>query len=183
MKNNDINNEYFEWLSDIVCSGRYVKGITYRKLLMFLHTIEFKYTISRDKNRANDGIDLRYRFSVSNGYTDIDIYKVIDMPCSVLEMIIALSIRCEENIMDNPVMGDRTKQWFWGMINSLGLGSMYDANFDRVFVSETIERFLNRDYSPDGKGGLFTIKRCKHDLRKVEIWTQLCWYLDSIIGG
>ena len=44
---------------------------------------------------------------------------------------------------------------------------------------DVIKRFLDRDYEPNGKGGLFTIKNCRQDLRKVEIWYQLCWYLDS----
>lgn len=43
-------------------------------------------------------------------------------PCSVLEMIIALAIRLEEHIMDDPDIGNRTGQWFWDMIVSLGLG-------------------------------------------------------------
>ena len=33
--------------------------------------------------------------------------------CSVLEMMIALAIRCEEHIMDDPDVGNRTGQWFW----------------------------------------------------------------------
>ena len=39
-------------------------------------------------------------------------------------MMIALAIRCEEHIMDDPDAGDRTGQWFWSMLVSLGLGSM-----------------------------------------------------------
>lgn len=82
--------------------------------------------------------------------------------------------------MDDPRKGDRTQQWFWGMVNSLGLGSMRDDIFDRGFVDYTINRFLNRDYEPNGKGGLFTIRNCDRDLRTVEIWYQLNWYLDTI---
>ena len=103
-----------------------------------------------------------------------------DDPCSVLEMMIALAIRCEENIMDNPEVGDRTGQWFWGMIANLGLGAMYNSRFDREYVDETIARFLNRDYDPDGKGGLFRVKNCDHDMRDMEIIDQLFRYLNSI---
>jgi hypothetical protein len=106
--------------------------------------------------------------------------NALDGPCSVLEMMIALAIRCEETIMDDPDIGDRTRQWFWGMIINLGLGGMTDANFDPDFVDDSVLRFLNRDYEPDGRGGLFTIRNCHRDLRDVEIWYQLCWYLDSI---
>jgi hypothetical protein len=96
-------------------------------------------------------------------------------------MMVALSIRCEENIMDDPIVGDRTRQWFWDMIVNLGLGSMYDKNYDEWFIDKTINRFLDRQYEPNGKGGLFTVRNCKHDMRLFEIWYQLCWYLDTIV--
>jgi hypothetical protein len=117
-----------------------------------------------------------------NGYEDQSdlIIDILRGPCSVFEMMIALAIRCEENIMDDPSKGDRTGQWFWGMITNLGLGSMMDHRFNKIFVDDTIKRFLDRDYEPDGKGGLFRIRNTNKDLRTVEIWYQLCWYLDTI---
>jgi hypothetical protein len=138
--------------------------------------------IPKDQNRAEGGIDLRYRFAISQGYEDDieEILYILDGPCSILEMMVALAIRCEEDIMDDPCMGDRTAQWFWGMIVSLGLGPMMDHNFDVLLVDEVIHRFLNREYEPDGTGGLFTIRNCEEDLRDVEIWIQMCWYLNTI---
>ena len=183
MNIDDINNDYFEWLYNLVCDGLYTGRNSYRKLLMFLHNTEFTWTIPMDENRASDGIDLRYRFSVSQGYEGGYLSEYIDGPCSVFEMILALAIRCEENIMDDTAYGDRTTQWFWGMINNLGLGEMVDGLFDKDYVNTVIKDFLNRDYKPNGKGGLFTIRNCDHDLRDVEIWYQLNWYLDSILGG
>ena len=172
-------NEYFEWLYSLVCDGRFSKQTSYRKLLIQLHDTEFVYSIHKDKNRCEDGIALRHRFALVRGYEDE--YECLDDPCSVLEMMIALAIRCEENIMDDPGVGDRTGQWFWGMIVNLGLGSMTDGRYDRRFVEGVLNRFLNREYEPDGRGGLFRIKHCNRDLRTVEIWYQLCWYLDSIV--
>lgn len=178
MKREEVINAYFEWLFDLVCKNRYSNQISYRKLLMQLHDTEFTYQIPKDENRAEDGINLRYRFALDHGFSDLSNYLV--GPCSVLEMLIALSIRCEESIMDNPNIGNRTGQWFWGMIVNLGLGSMIDNNFDKVFVEKVVGRFLDRQYGPDGDGGLFTIRNCNVDLRGVEIWYQLCWYLDTI---
>lgn len=40
---------------------------------------------------------------------------------------------------------------------SLGLGSMDDRKFDRYFVDQTLERFLERGYGRNGEGGLFTV--------------------------
>lgn len=82
--------------------------------------------------------------------------------------------------MDDPTMGDRTGQWFWGMIINLGLGCMTDDQYDEEYVESVVRRFLNREYEPDGRGGLFRVRRCEYDLRNVEIWDQLGWYLNSI---
>lgn len=179
-----IRENYTKWLLDLVCGRRYSKQVSYRKLLLHLHRIEFTYILPMDENRAEDGKDLRWRYVITHGYTDDEqdyILDVLDGPCSVLEMMVALSIRVEEETMDDPTIGDRTGQWFWGMIVSLGLGSMYDSRFDEEYVDEVIDRFLDREYEWDGKGGLFTIRHCDRDMRDIEIWNQFNMYLNSII--
>ena len=179
----NLDNEYFEWLYDMVCAERYSGAIGFRKLLKRLHDTEFIYIIDKDANRASDGMNLRYRFAYAyeqaGGVRDAERYLI--GPCSVLEMMIALSLRCEETIMNDPRIGNRTGQWFWKMVVNLGLGPMRDDNFDIQFVDRTLERFLHREYAPNGAGGLFTVPRCEYDLRKMEIWFQLCRYLDSIM--
>lgn len=176
----NICDEYFEWLYDMMCVDRYSKEISYRKLFTRLHNIEFRYIIPSDRNRAGDGIDLRYRFAYANNYSYRAVSEYLSDPCSVLEMMVALAMRCEENIMDDPKVGNRTSQWFWGMVVNLGLGSMTDAQYDKQLVDESVRTLLNRDYKPNGEGGLFTLRHCDEDLRDVEIWMQLCWYLDEI---
>lgn len=173
----DVRREYFDWLTNLVCEGRLAKGVSYDKLLNQLHHIKFRYSIPKDENRAANGVALRYHFACEHtGIED----RLLRGPCSVLEMMIALASHCEE-IMDDTRMGDRLGQWFWGMITNLGLGGMRDERYDERLVDEVIERFLDREYEPDGRGGLFTVRGCDYDLRRVEIWTQLLWYLDSII--
>lgn len=177
MTKNAMANEYFDWLCNQICNRRYSRDISYKKLLTRLHQIEFIWIVKKDRNRAEDGLDLRYRFSYEKGYRDIHSY--LDDPCSVLEMMIALAFRCE-NIMDDPAYDDRTEQWFWNMIVNLGLGSMTDDNYNREYVDDVIWKFLNRKYDRDGKGGLFRVRDCKRDMRRVEIWYQLNYYLDTI---
>lgn len=175
----EIYDQYFDWLCSIVN----ISSISYEKLLRLLHRVKFRYVNSRDRNRAEDGVDLRFRFAKNR--TDLTRNVVSDWhdeePCSVLEMMIALAIRAEEQIMDDPQVGNRTTQWFWGMVFSLGLNGMSDDMFDLIEARNIIERFLDREYSPDGRGGLFTINNCDYDLRDIEIWTQLCWYLDKFV--
>lgn len=174
---NQIRNEYFEWLYNYVCKGRANPNVSYKKLFMLLHDIDFDFYVRNDVNRARDGVDLRYRFAMLKD--DDHIMDVLDAPCSVLEMMVALAIRCEETIMDDPRYGDRTSQWFWNMLTNLGISYMTDDKFDRYIATKKIYNFIERNYEPNGKGGLFYIKDCKEDLRDVEIWTQLCWYLDN----
>lgn len=174
---NRVKDDYFNWLYDNVCKGRTYENISYIKIFTLLHDIEFTFSIRNDSNRARDGIDLRYRYALF--VDDERVLEILDGPCSVLEMMVALAIRCEESIMGDTRYGDRTGQWFWEMMYSLGIGNMIDEKFDEELAAEIIFRFMDRDYEPDGKGGLFYIKGCKDDLRDVEIWSQLCWYLEK----
>lgn len=173
----DIEKLYFEWMFDLVCKNDGAESVSYRKLLTYLHDVEFTYSIPRDFDRVEDGISLRYRFAYNTGNDYAEEY--LDGPCSVLEMMIALALRCEE-VMDDPMYGDRTSKWFWRMVINLGLGGMTDRHFDELYVEDVIYTFLYREYEPDGHGGLFIIKHCRHDLRDVEIWTQMLWMLDEL---
>lgn len=178
MTRDEVINEYFEWLCGLVCGHRNSTQVMFDKLLTRLHSIEFRYLIPRDQNRAEDGMDLRWRFAWEHGMNMVP--TCLDGPCSVLEMMVALSLHCEEDIMDNPNYGNRTGQWFWGMIVNLGLGAMTDKRYDKEEVDDIIHRFLDREYEPNGKGGLFTVRNCDCDMRDIEIQYQLYRYLNSI---
>ena len=180
-----IENEYFEWMYDLILNKGYPRKLSYRKLLKFLHDIEFTYILDEDESRAIDGQYFRYRFGGENGYSNLEIergLRVNDLPCSVLEMMVALSFRIEEQIMDDYDYGNRTGQWFWNMITSLDLGGYNDTNFTnarRKTAEDIIGRLLSREYKPNGEGGLFTLEHPKCDLRDVDIWTQAMWFLDE----
>lgn len=174
----NVKDLYFTWIVDMVCRDQISNEVSYWMLLQYLHHTEFICSMKRDVNRAADGIDLRRRFALFQG--DEHLVKQLSGPCSVLEMIVALAIRCEESIMTNTEYGDRTSQWFWEMIVNLGLGGMMDKMYDEKYIDYVVTRFLNREYNPDGKGGLFTVRGCNQDLRKVEIWYQMNWYLDTL---
>lgn len=172
-----IEYEYFEWMYQIVL------GKGYRKLLSYLYDIPFKFILDMDYNRICDGCDLRYKFGhdahIPSRVIDL---KLGNVECSVLEVMVALSIRMEESILCDPDYGDRTSIWFWEMIKSLGLYHMDDDNFDERLVCVVIERFMDRDYEPNGRGGLFTVRNACCDMRDVDIWYQMCMYVDNILG-
>lgn len=169
-----MDERYFDWIACLVCDGRYGGRHSYRRLLACLHEREFTYLLPIDENRAIDGVDLRYRFVYETGAQYIPMQ---DEPCSVLEMMAALCLRCEEQIMDDPDIGNRTSEWFFAMIDSMGLRGMTDDAFNERIVQTRIDRCLERRYEPDGRGGFFTVPGCRYDMRKTEIWYQAMWYL------
>lgn len=162
----------------MVCGKRFAPGMTYRKLLTFLHDVEFVYFIPYDENRAEDGIALRYRYCLANDCTELE--WCLAGPCSMLEMMLALAMKCEE-LMDNLTIGDRTAQWFWNMITNMGLGSMNDTNYNEWLVNDVVTVVLNREYDPDGRGGLFRVRDWDRDMRTAEIWHQLMAYINSMV--
>ena len=175
----DIEREYFEWMYNLIIDNGYSKSLSYKELMWFLYNTEFTYSHERDSNRAADGVDFRYKFAYENGYLRDEIDRVFgNRPCNILEMMLALSCRLED-IMSDYDYGNRMGQWFWNMIVSLGLVHMSDKNFDLAYAKEVIFRFLNRQYKPNGEGGLFTLEHPKYDLRNEEIWYQAMWYLDE----
>lgn len=179
-----IIHEYFEWMYNMVYNDRYSKSSKYSKLFRYLFEKEFYYLIPMDGNRAEDGINLRYTFGREMGYDDPVIASSIDnRPCSVLEMMIALALRCEVHIMDDPDLGNRVGQWFWEMIVNLGLGHMTDSKFDRDEADEIMYIFLERKYGRDGTGGLFRVSDSTKDMRSTEIWYQMCWHLNEVLEG
>lgn len=174
-----LNYLYFEWICSLI--GNEYQRRSYNRLLSYLNEIPFDYIIGMDANREADGINFRYRFGYENGFDQRIIASLLDdRQCSVLEMMAALAFRCEEQIMSNAEYGDRTGQWFWSMIESLGLSGMDDLHFDKPSIDEIIDIFLHREYSRNGKGGLFTVKNPKYDMPNTEIWYQMNYYINEL---
>lgn len=181
MNRSRIFSDYFDWMYDKVRQPHETK--MYTKLFEYLNNTEFTVIIPMDYNRLEDGRNLRYIFAYETGFHSSAISEAFSgMPCSVLEMMVALANRCEDSIMTNTNYGDRTWVWFWDMISTLGLSDMDDEHFVPLKVSHAMYRFLNRTYEPNGKGGLFEIHDGSKDMRQIEIWYQMCFYLDEQLG-
>lgn len=173
MMNPSRSTRYFKAICNLVYDDRF--GKSYNQLFEYLYSVEFYWSIPMDRNRALDGIDLRYKYGCSN--------DILDEPCSVLEMLIGLAARMENQFMTNYDEGDRTGQWFWMMLTNLGLNRLDDDNFDEETADYFTYRFLNRGYKANGEGGgLFVVERPFQDLRDVDIWTQMNWYLGEMDG-
>ena len=97
----------------------------------------------------------------------------------MLEMLVALADR-----MSYYADGD----WFWEMIENLGLLPYNDSNFyddkyvGNYSVSRILVTFLGRKYLKNGTGGLFPLQHTRKDQRRVELWYQMCEYLEEKVA-
>ncbi len=157
--------EYFIWLCEKIDNG---ETQNYTDMLYLLHSIDFRYSVYMDENRLIDGLDLR---NEHHGLVNIN-------PCSVLEMFVALSEKCEHFIMDNGEV-DRTSSWFWLMMINLGLDMYDNNNYNEESIRDIIDTFLDRTYLPNGYGGAFITMDTQRDMRDIELWVQLNMYINE----
>ena len=170
-------NQYYIWLLDKI-NSRYFNATRYNRLLSLLYCTDFYSSNPLDQNREMDGVSLRDRFAEDNPGIPMDL-ALAQKPCSVLEVMIALADRCETDIMQNQDYGDRTGLWFSIMITNLGLDAMVDFNFNKHHCEAIIGQFLSRAYTYNGQGGMFPLVNPRDDMRKTDLWYQMCWYLNE----
>jgi len=164
-----ISNAYHNWLIeqvDMLRSNR-------KRLEQKLMNTEYVPLLERDENRAADGEDLKYRFAYENGYEYYEVEDAIGCGCSMLEMMVALCLRCQDYI--SACEGDRTvaRELFNEQLSSMGLARYTDRNYDEERVSELLARFM------DGYGNLFGGESDRP--RTTELWTQAMHRLDEMI--
>lgn len=148
----------------------------YSKILKLLDSIPFYALLEMDNNRIQDAYNLRIEYCKQ--FPMMDYTEFLSRPCSILEVMVALAIRCE-TIMTNSEE-DRTGLWLKYMLQSLGLDNMVDMVYDPVEANNVIRKFLQRTYEPNGRGGLFYIPSVGTDLRQIDIWYQAMWYLSAL---
>ncbi len=166
-----IKDHYFDYICSLV-------GIDedYYKLAKYLMEKPFFYILPMDGNREADGIELRYNFGHDLKIDQSLIASELDVDqCSVLEVLAALSLR-----INNIITSEQNAQFiFWSMIENLGLDSQTNYYFSERYCDDKVDTFLNREYQPNGDGGLVTLSDPPTDLRNVEIWDQLLWWINE----
>lgn len=170
------NKRYFKWLISIIDDPYYRP---YGSLLSFLYDEEFRwdFAIPTDSARADDGIELRALYFSETYDNELD----MDEPCSVLEMLIAMSTRIERDITGEPGF-DHPEKWFWQMIENLDLLSETDRHFDEHYVTNVVGNWMARNIKPDGYGGVFPLRHPHADQRIVPIWDQMSAYVNEQEG-
>lgn len=173
MNGDYLTNDYCWWIEGLVTSDNHT-GDGYSMLIERLYRTDFVWYIRNDENRAADGKHLRRQYADQCGMYISEYFY--DPPASVLEVLAALAIRCEVDIMAEP--GDEhPDKWFWLYLENLGLLKFNDSNFDALQVDRIVSDWLHRRYDHDGFGGIFPIDGCLIDQRESEIWVQMHQYL------
>lgn len=158
---------YFNWLCTKVLGPR--KNI-YEGLLSIFHGTEYVWVLQGDKNRAEDGLELRYHFVNESRISPDTSWDVTG--CSIFEMLLALANRAEFQTHRS------ARDWFWIFVQNLGLDEhrvLLDS--DVPYVEGVLYQFVWREYDDNGNGGIFPMRWPKEDQRGLEIWYQLHAYL------
>ena len=162
---------YFGWLVGKVATHEL--GMNYYKLFDQLWRTNFYYYIPRDENRMIDGLNLRAQYESETGYdADVD-----GKPCSVLEMMVALAIRCDDQIMWDDNHGSRASDWFFIMIDNMCLIGMKDYCYDEHHVEFILNRMMQHLNYSNGHGGLFYTNDPNYNMSQQEIWFQMCKFI------
>lgn len=174
MPESSIDERYLNWLYDQFASVKTRhKQRSFRSLFRQLHSTIFVAIVGHDENRIADAKDLRYEFLADDEDEQGDL-DWMRSPCSMLELLVILS-RFASFEMD-----DRATSWFWHFLDVLKLEQFNDRNYDEASQEEierTLNRFIWRQYEPNGEGGLFPLRNPIRDQRDVELWYQLSAYL------
>lgn len=178
--------EYYEWLVDQVDDYDSCK---YKVLMLYLWTKEFYSSIPMDENRASDGKELR---SLYMDETDQTGTGVPEGPCRVLEVLVALSKRINDDILMEESGKRGTGKYFWEMLSNLGVDSRHsdakitvarqnseDGKSGMDDLEEKVTIWLDRKYKKTGFGGIFPLRYTRHDQRTTELWYQMHEYLNE----
>lgn len=183
----ELKDKYFLWMLDkLFCNKNLINS--YWILLNQLNSIPFEWSIELDENRAKDGQDLRYIFADEEGFSESQVCQELDIiEPSLLEVIVALIYRVQENILYEFDNGITNQEIFLDILTSLRIDMLKGSEFwDEEGINyflDVIEKFYSHNYGYNGEGSLFTVNMPKNDMRDTEIWFQFMWYLDEKLGG
>lgn len=132
-----IRNNYLIHITD-----KFIDDETciYKSLIRKLLSIEYQHNVI-NKDRYDDVVIYRKNYLIDNNISNeyiLNKYRV-----SVLEVLIVLSIRVENEIMCSEKYGDRSCQWFWAMLQYIGLTVFHDDCYDANQVMNIVYNWMN----------------------------------------
>ena len=174
MRDNDYYSsasmsDYIHWVlkDKLKLSDKETKSYLY--LVSAITNIEFTWRHPMDENRAIDGLDLRSDFEYETGEY-LDNSSGLMPHCTFFEMLAALAIRCENQLMRNLSVGDRTSKWFFEFLDNLGL---LDNKLSINDIECIVDDFMNGDLD------MFPLKDKGIVQKNEQIWKQLSAYINE----
>ena len=158
----DITSDYYIWLTDGM------EDLDQEGLLSFLFHVEYTYLIPNDRHRELDGLNLRREYCEEE---EVRGEPMDYIPCSVLEMMLALAKRIEVDVLDEPNLN-----LFYRMLDNLSLTSTRSDQWESI-----IFLWLERRFSREGVGSPFPLNRSYCDERREELWSQCMHWLEEFI--
>lgn len=185
-KTNNLNELYLNYLLRLINADNY-REKSYTKLCSLLYKIPFKPILTLDNNRSYDVQSLiRETFiqSQSEWYRleNDELIMLPNLPISFLELIISLAMRIDMDFMREVNEVDNSRVYFWIIIKNLGFLVYDDEHWGEDSIISIVNRLnivQDRKYDFDGNGGLFPLKNAKEDQRNVQIWNQLCQFVNE----
>lgn len=161
--------EYRDWLLSIVEFRRK----NFDDLMNQLLYTPFVWSIENDRNRKEDGMELRRMY-----FSGIRGEKVPDFPCSVLEVLVALARRIDKEYIGEP--GEpHPGMIFWRMMRNLGLDKYTVRRYNQGAVLKAVSKWLLREFNEDGEGGIFPMKHTVRNQKILPIWNQMTEFLSE----
>lgn len=153
----------------------------YSSMIKQLHYTEFVWSIPLDENRAGDGMKYRAEYIKTFGgnLTDDQVKLLSEQPCSVLEMLVGLAIRCDAEYIGDP-KSPRPDLLFWEMCCNLGLDEFKNRGFSHKKCEKQLlilHNWMGKNHKYNGEGTIFPVKNPANDHRKLEIWRQMMEYI------
>ena len=139
-------------------------------LVSALAEVEFIPRHPMDENRAIDGLELRDDFEYETSEY-LDKSSGLPSKCSMFEMLAALAIRCENQLMRNSLLGDRTSKWFFEFLDNLGVLDCDEKDVDHIV--DICHEFL------DGRRNMFPLRKNVIKQKNEQIWKQLTAYINE----
>jgi hypothetical protein len=170
-----ITERYFDWLHLTVEHP----FRDYVKLLRVMFETEFVALIPNDQNRAEDVEELRRTFMY-----EMSENEELDIPVSVLEVMITLSERMYDLTYDPETMDHKPHSWFWTLVSNLELADYEDQEWGPASgeeIEHILKTMINRNYAYNGSGGLFPLAYPEQDQRDVELWYQMQYWVADLV--
>lgn len=133
-----VVEEYKKYLKNTIVDNEFC---CYNVLLERLDSISYEPN-QLNTDRYEDAEQLRIDYGIDNNIKDVLLYFE-DTSITVFEVLVALSMRLEKKVVPNNKKGDRTSQWFWALINDIGLGKQDDDRCDSNIIDGIVKEWMS----------------------------------------